>query len=80
MTTTRVTLHDGDLKRYEVDVECRTRDIRIQRAYQGTRATVLVFATSHEDARAAAVAKMKDKWYRHQGLQTKWTAHTVKEA
>jgi hypothetical protein len=76
----RVTLHHGELKRYEVDVESKTRDSRIQKAYHGTRTNVLVFATNREDARAAAVEKMEDKWYRHQGLRTKWTAHAVREA
>ncbi len=56
------------------------RDSRIQKAYQGARTNVLVFATSREDARAAAVEKMKDKWYRHQELRTKGTAPNAREA
>jgi len=44
------------------------------------RTNVLVFANNREDARAAAIEKMKDKCYRHQGLQTKSTAHHVREA
>jgi hypothetical protein len=41
------------LKRCEVDVECKTRNGRIQKAYNGTRTNVLVFGTNPEDARAA---------------------------
>ena len=80
MTKVKVTVHDGALKRYEVDVECQTSDSRIQKAYSGTQTTVLVFATNREDARAAAVEKMQDKWYRNQSLRTKWTAHDLREA
>ncbi len=78
--TIKVTVHRGELKRYEVDVECKTRDSRVQKAHNGARTNVLVFATNRKDARTAAVEKMKDKWYRHQGLRTKWAAHTVREA
>jgi hypothetical protein len=78
--TIRQSTHGGQLKRYEVDVECKTRDSRVQQAYHGTRTNVLVFATSREHARATAVEKMTDKWYRHQGVRTEWTAHTVREA
>jgi hypothetical protein len=80
MATTKVTIRDGELKRYEVDVECKTQDSRIQKAYQGTRTNVLVFAANREDARAAAIEMIMDKWQRHQGLRTKWIAHNVREA
>jgi hypothetical protein len=57
--TIKLTVHRGELKRYEVDVECKTRDSRVQKAYNGMRTNVLVFATNRKDARAAAVEKMK---------------------
>jgi hypothetical protein len=78
--TIKLTVHRGELKRYEVDVECKTQDSRVKKAYNGTHTNVLVFATNPEDARAAAVEKMRDKWSRHQCLRTKWTAHKVREA
>jgi hypothetical protein len=80
MTVIKATIHRGAMKRYEVDMECKTSDSRVEKAYSGRRTNVLVFATNREDARAAAVEKMEDKWYRHQGLRAKWTAHDVREA
>ena len=77
--TIKLSVHRGELRRYEVDVECKTRDSRVLKAYNGTHTNVPVFATNRKDARAAAVEKIKDKWYRHQGLRTKWTAHNVRE-
>jgi hypothetical protein len=68
------------LNRFDVDVECETSDNRIQKAYGGMRTNVLVFATNPEDAGAAAVEKMQDKWYRHRGVRSKWRAHDVREA
>jgi hypothetical protein len=41
MATMKVTFHEGELKRYEVDVECKTRDSRIQKVYQGTRTSAV---------------------------------------
>ena len=58
--TIKLTMHRGELKRYEVEIECKTRDSRVQKAYNGTT-NVLVFATNREDARVVAVEKMKDK-------------------
>jgi hypothetical protein len=68
-----------DLKRYEVDVECQTQDSRIQKAYQGTRTNVEVCAINSEEARDTAVACMEGRWKLHEGLQTKWIAHNVRE-
>jgi hypothetical protein len=52
--TIKVTIHDGELKHYEVDVECKTRDSRIQKAYNGT--TSGSFATLRNPAGPSACA------------------------
>jgi hypothetical protein len=69
----KATFHRGELKRYEV--LCKSSDRLI--SDPGVR--VLVFATGPEEAREAAVEKMKDKWYRHRSMITHWTAHDVVE-
>jgi hypothetical protein len=79
--TLKATFYDGALKRYEVAVECLSPDSRVREAYNGnTRTTVMVFATTRNGALASAVAKMQDKWLRHQDLRTEWTAHGAWEA
>jgi hypothetical protein len=63
--TPRLTVHDGELKRYAVQVRCvQPPDIE--------GGVVLVFATSERDACAAAIDKMWDKYLRHQNKRTTW--------
>jgi ABC-type iron transport system FetAB ATPase subunit len=62
----RLTIHDGELKRYAVLVRCTSHRNVIWNP------EVLVFATNAEDAKAAAVEKMIDKYLRHQSKRTTW--------
>jgi hypothetical protein len=62
----RMTVHEGELKRYSVPVRCVShRNIWMPDG-------VLVFATTVEDAKVAAIEKMVDKYIRHQGKRTHW--------
>jgi ABC-type iron transport system FetAB ATPase subunit len=65
-TATTATIHDGELKRYAVLVRCTSHRNIIWNP------EVLVFATNAEDAKAAAVEKMIDKYLRHQSKRTTW--------
>jgi hypothetical protein len=63
------------MKRYAVTVKCTTPLRPVRQAYgDSLRTDVLVFAGSPEQARVAAVEKMRDKWLRHQDLKTDWIA------
>jgi hypothetical protein len=64
----RLTVHDGELKRYAVSVRCTSHQNIIWTS------EVLVFATNTEDAKTAAVEKMIDKYLRHQSKRTTWIA------
>jgi hypothetical protein len=63
----KLTIHSGELKRFTVLVRCTSHE-NIWTPEGG----VDVFATGKDEARAAAVEKMCDKYLRHQNLRTDW--------
>jgi len=84
-------VHSGDgFGSYWVTVRCDKPHPKIVKACRNPeygevlpngacRVAVAVFAGSKEQAPAAAVDKITDKWWRHQNIDSVWTAETVSE-
>ena len=70
----RTTIHDGELKRYAVHIKCISHPKLTLSVPQGSKEQdwTLVFATSPDEAKIAAVEKVVEKFYRNRGLRTRW--------
>jgi hypothetical protein len=66
----RLTIHHGELRTYCVPIRCTSHPKFLAQGDDGD--FVLVFATSIEGAKLAAVDKMVDKYLRHRNIETTW--------
>ena len=69
VTTSKVTIHGGELRRYSVPVRCTSHKGILLKPED---IDVFVFSTNPEDAKIAACEKMTDKYLRHQNKRTRW--------